>query len=114
MCREEWIEKLENTPWITYIKSLPNKKVLELCKKAHIGCLPTLQDTYGYSTLEMQACGCPVVTTNIRACSEINSDDCGWFVPVKIDNIGGEAILYDKKEKEERKKEIIKGLKCIC
>lgn len=113
MCREEWIEKLENTPWITYIKSLPNKKVLELCKKAHIGCLPTLQDTYGYSTLEMQACGCPVVTTNIRACSEINSDDCGWFVPVKIDNIGGEAILYDKKEKEERKKEIIKGLENV-
>ena len=103
-------EKLENTSWITWIKSLPNSEVLKLCKKAHVGCLPTLQDTYGYSTLEMQACGCPVITTNVRACPEINSEECGWIVPIKIDNIGGEAILFNREDRKEREEEIVNGL----
>jgi glycosyltransferase involved in cell wall biosynthesis len=41
--------------------------------------------------LEFQAAGCPVVTTDIRALPEINSDECGWVVPVPKNRLG-EAI----------------------
>lgn len=77
--KKKWEHKLASIPWITWYRSLENRDCLELIKHAHIGVLTTLQDTYGYSTLEMQACGCPVISTNIRACSEINNDNCGWI-----------------------------------
>lgn len=112
--KRRWEDILKKTPWITWIKSLPNEGVLSLCKKAHIGCLPTFQDTYGYSVLEMQACGCPVITTNVRALPEINNMDCGWIVPLAIDNIGGEAILYSDDDKTARKAELLSGLeRCL-
>ena len=105
---------LKNSDWITWFVQLPNEKVLELCKNAHIGCLPTLQDTYGYSILEMQACGLPVITTNVRACPEINNEICGWIVPLTLDNIGGEAIRYTERDRENRKEELLIGLeKCL-
>lgn len=99
--RNYWETVLKDMPWITWIQSLSNDSVLDLCKKSHVGCLPTLQDTYGYSILEMQACGCPVITTDIRACPEINNSSCGWLVCLKKDAIGGEAIQYNESDKEE-------------
>ena len=49
-------------------------------KKSHIGLLPTFGDTYGFSVLEMQACGCPVITSNIFALPEINNSEVGWVI----------------------------------
>lgn len=72
-------QKMKEAEWITYYESLPNAEVLEKAKSAHIGLLPTFADTYGYSVLEMQACGCPVITTDIRALPEINSNLYGWM-----------------------------------
>ena len=108
--KQKWGCKLTSLPWITWYKSLDNSSCLELLKSAHIGVLPTLQDTYGYSTLEMQACGCPVISTNIRACSEINNDDCGWIVPLKKDNIGGEALRRTAEERERCDYELRTGI----
>ena len=62
--------------------SLPNNEVLEVMLKSHVGLLPTWHDTYGYSVLEFQASGCPVISTDVRALPEINNNDCGWVVPV--------------------------------
>ena len=73
---------LASSDWITHYNSLPNAQVLELCKKAHVGLLPSMADTYGYAVLEMQACGCPVITTDIRALPEMNNDECGYLIRV--------------------------------
>lgn len=87
------VEKLinENQDWITYYPSLENAKVLELMKTCHVGLLPTRADTYGYSVLEMQACGLPVITTDVRALPEINNEECGWLIHVPK-NAYGEAF----------------------
>ncbi len=69
-----------NKDWIHYAHSLPNGRVLELMKTCDVGLLPTRADTYGYSVLEMQACGLPVITTDVRALPEINDDKCGWLI----------------------------------
>lgn len=86
-----------NQDWITYYPSLENAKVLELMKTCHVGLLPTRADTYGYSVLEMQACGLPVITTDVRALPEINNDECGWLIHVQK-NACGEAFYATSEE----------------
>ncbi len=71
---------LSSQDWITWHPQLSNENVLALMQKSHLGLLPTWQDTYGYSVLEMQANGCPVLSTNIRSLPEINPSDCGWRI----------------------------------
>ena len=77
---------------ITHYSSLPNSEVIELFKRSHIGLLPTWADTYGYSVLEAQACGCPVISTNIRTLPEINNNKIGWLIDVPKDKFGNGII----------------------
>lgn len=60
--------------------AMPNDKVMQLLQKADVGLLPTWAETYGFSVLEMQSCGCPVITTNVRALPEINPQEAGWLI----------------------------------
>lgn len=87
-----------NSKQITLYRSLPNNKVINILKQSHIGLLPTYADTYGYSVLEAQACGCPVITTDIRALPEINNNDCGWVINVPKD-ASGNGILKTAEER---------------
>jgi glycosyltransferase involved in cell wall biosynthesis len=68
--------------WIDYYFRLPNEQVIEMMRKAHVGLLPTHEDTYGYCVLEFQACGCPVISTNVSALPEINNDQIGWVIEI--------------------------------
>lgn len=95
---EQWRKKLKLTNWITYYERLENNKVIELCQKAHVGFLPTLADTYGFSLLEMQACGCPVVSTDVNALPEINNIETGWICTLPKNKFGD--ILYKTKEEK--------------
>ena len=63
----------KNSSWIEYHETLPNDVVLEKLKKAHVALLPTWMDTFAYSVLECQACGTPVISTSLRALTEVNS-----------------------------------------
>ena len=74
---------LNQADWLEYYEKLPNEEVLKKAKRAHIGLLPTLGDTFGFSVLEMQACGCPVITTDRQALPEINNDRYGWLINTK-------------------------------
>ena len=71
---------LKNQHWITYHESLDNDRVLQLFEDSHLGFLPTWQDTYGYSVLEMQSRGCPVISTGVRSLPEINNEEVGWIL----------------------------------
>lgn len=84
---------------ITYYKSLENPEVLELLKKTDVGLLPTYADTYGYSVLEAQATGCPVITTDIRALPEINNKSIGWIINVPKDEFGNGKLNTDSDRK---------------
>lgn len=59
-------------------------EIKSLLAKTDIGLLPTWADTYGYSVLEFQSYGIPVITTNIRAILEINNDDIGWVIKLPL------------------------------
>jgi glycosyltransferase involved in cell wall biosynthesis len=81
-------EIIDQNEWITHFDHLPNDDVLRLMEKHHVGLLPTWADTYGYSLLEMQATGCPVISTNIRALPEINDNQKGWIIEVPKNSLG--------------------------
>ncbi len=74
--------------WISHYESLPNTAVLTKCKEATVGLFPSVADTYGYAVLEMQAAGCPVVTTNVRAFPETNNEECGWICRIPVNQLG--------------------------
>lgn len=73
----------ENADWIEYHPSLPNEQVLALCKRAHVGLLPTYRDSFGYSVIEMQSCGCTVLSTDIFALPELNNPEIGYVCPIR-------------------------------
>lgn len=90
---------------IKHYQNIPNSEVMELLKSTHVGLLPTYADTYGYSVLEMQAMACPVISTNIRALPEINSNERGWIIEVPKDKYG-EGKYNSKEERAELSRKI--------
>ena len=104
----EWKKIIRRKNWIDYFESLSNDKVLEKCKEANVGLLPSVADTYGYSVLEMQAAGCPVVTTNVRAFPEINNETCGWICRIPVDGFGFCAEKRKSAWSEILEKELVK------
>lgn len=105
------IESLvKDLPCITHFTSLSNEQVMQKFITSHIGLLPTWGDTYGYSVLEMQACGCPVMTTNVRALTEINPSESGWMINVPCNKFK-EIVINSHDDKENVRKAIVSGLK---
>lgn len=109
-----WAKKkiAENSDWITYYPGLPNSETLDLMRKADVGLLPSYADTYGFSVLEFQACGLPVITTDIRALPEINNSTVGWLIKVPR-NALGEALYATVEEREALSQAIRAGLEQI-
>ena len=104
---QEWLRQQD---WITWHEQLSNEKVLELMQESHLGLLPTWQDTYGYSVLEMQANGCPVLTTSIRSLPEINPDEVGWRIE-HATNVWGEWSEWPKTRDSFISQELTNALK---
>ena len=102
----------ENADWIEWYPQLPNAEVLELLKRTDVGLLPSYADTYGLSVLEAQACGKPVITTDIRALPEINPETAGWLIKVPKNELG-EALYITPEERAELSNAIQTGLEAI-
>lgn len=102
----------DHPDWIEHYESLPHDTVMELIKTCDVGLLPTYADTYGFSVLEAQACGLPVISTDVRALPEINNTDAGWLIRVPKNDLG--EALYDTPEERERlSQQIQSGLEAI-
>lgn len=96
------VKKIEKYSWINYYSRLDNSDVLEIAKNSDVGLLPSLAETYGYSALELMACGCPVVTTNIRAFNEINNESRGWVCDLEPNKYGEK--IYANLSPDQKKK----------
>lgn len=83
----------ENKDWIEYYDRLPNLDVLDKMKQAHVCLLPTWMDTFAYSVLEAQACGTPVISTSLRALTEINDESVGWLIDVPVNRLNNPLHL---------------------
>ena len=93
---------MDQADWLEYHEKVTNEEVLQFAKRAHVGLLPTMGDTFGFSVLEMQACGCPVITTDRQALPEINNDQCGWVIDTKdIPLLHGDDFAYYTRDEVE-------------
>ena len=84
---------------IHILGSIKNEQVLQVLCNSHVALLPSYADTYGYFVLEAQACGCPVISTDIRALPEINNNECGWVINVPKDE-NGNAIINTREQRQ--------------
>ena len=101
------IEK--NKDWIEYYDRLSNTEVLEKMKKAHVCLLPTWMDTFAYSVLEAQACGTPVISTSLRALTEINNENVGWLIDVPVNRLNNPLHLT-KEQQDIFSEKLLNGL----
>ena len=100
----------KNSSWIDYYPFLPNSEVIEKIKHAHVALLPTWMDTFGYSVLECQACGTPVISTSLRALTEINDETVGWLIKVPVNRLNN-PIHVTKEEQDVFSKCLLEGLR---
>lgn len=91
-------------------QSMENKALLALFARSDAGLLPTWQETYGFSVLEMQASGCPVITSNVRALPEINPASAGWLLEHPLDD-DREFAINSLQDKEQIRQSLIEQLK---
>lgn len=106
-------EKIKsNQDWIEYYEVIPNQQVLELLLTCDVGLLPTYADTFGFSVLEAQSAGCPVISTDVRALPEINNTDVGWLINVPKNELG-EAYYQTPEERQILSERIQSGLEHI-
>lgn len=105
-------DKIYQSEKITLIKQVENPILLQMMKETDVGLLPTWADTYGYSVLEFQASGCPVITTNIRALPEINNEELGWMINLETDHFK-EIRILNEEEKNKHRIELQRQLKFI-
>lgn len=88
-----------NRDWIEFYDHLPNSLVLEKMKQAHVCLLPTWMDTFAYSVLESQACGTPVISTSLRALTEINNEEVGWLIDVPVNRLNNPLHLTHEQQR---------------
>ena len=103
----------ENAEWVRHYDFLEPTEVHRLMETVDVGLLPSHAETYGYSVLEFQAHGVPVVTTNIRAFPEINTEACGWVIKVETNSVG-EAFYETEKQRQSLSSSIEEQLLHIC
>lgn len=95
----------ENKRFINHVPFMNNAKVIELFKRTDVMLLPSYGESYGYVVLEAQACGTPVVTTNMPPFTEFNNNEVGWLCDVPL--VFREGIYDSDVESTE-------GLKAFC
>jgi len=100
----------QNSEWIDHYPELKPEEVEKKMLACDVGLLPSYAETYGYSVLEFQAAGRPVITTNVRAFPEINNSQCGWIIPVEKREVGGEAFFKTQDERRALSDAIRSGL----
>ena len=97
----------ESKDWLHIHKPMAYSACIDMMKSSHVGLLTTWADTLGFSSLDTQAAGFPIITTNVRAQPEVNPH--GWMVNLPL-NYAGEVGLKSREQKEEVRKIFVNQL----
>jgi glycosyltransferase involved in cell wall biosynthesis len=96
----QYITDLNLNEYIEVITYIPNHKMAELYRQAHVFVFPSVWEGMPKVILEAMACGCPVVATDIPGCRELVMDGkSGFLVPVGRPDRLRDALqsLYENK-----------------
>lgn len=94
---------------IKIFNELSHQEVMQLITSCNVGLLPTYLDSYGYSVLEFFSYGLPVITTNINALIEINSQERGWIIDMPLVDRGHgiKRILRNSLEERQQSSDML-------
>lgn len=85
----KYMQLSNGLPNVTFHGTLANARVVELVKTSHFLLLPTVSDSFGFSTLEAMAQYTPVIATSQGALPEFVSDkQNGFLLPLDVDEYG--------------------------
>lgn len=105
----KFLEKYKNHPRIHTLGYVNNGDLVILTNLSTIVLLPSFYEGFGFPILEGQACGTPVITSNISSMPELASEAALLVDPYNVDEMV-DAILKIKKNPALRQKLIRKGL----
>ena len=77
---------IESLSEVTWHGKQPHDVVINVFQESHIGVLPSYIETYGYTVLEAQACGCATITSDVKAFPDINPNLVGWQIKISGDD----------------------------
>lgn len=100
------IEK--NNDKIKFLGRVDDKYLVKLYSNAICFVYPSLYEGFGIPPLEAQACGCPIVISNIPVFKEVYGGSALYFNPLSIDDMV-EKIVKIVKDEEFRQKLKEKG-----
>lgn len=91
---------------------IPDEEMPYLYNLADIFMYPSLYEGFGLPILEAQACGCPVIASNVSSIPEVGRDSVLYIDPYKTRDIGDKIMMLVKNE--SLKKDLIrKGFKNV-
>lgn len=82
-----FLERFGKYPLIKMIEFVGNEDLVVVYNLAQVLLLPSFYEGFGLPILEAQACGLPVVTSNISSMPEVGGDGAIYVDPAKPDDI---------------------------
>jgi glycosyltransferase involved in cell wall biosynthesis len=89
-----------------------DEDLVNLYNLADLYLYPSLYEGFGLPILEAQACGCPVLTSNITSCPEVGGKSVFCINPYSVKEIAS-SIIYLTNNKKVKEELIKKGYKNI-
>ncbi|MDD4353778.1 MAG: glycosyltransferase family 1 protein [Candidatus Nanoarchaeia archaeon] len=104
---------IKNNPKIKVLGLVSKEELINLYQHALVGVYPSLYEGFGLPILEAQACGCPVITSNVSSMPEVAGKGALLVNPYSINEITNamKKILKDKKLRGRLIKEGFKNVK---
>lgn len=108
----KFIEKYSLTKRVFILGYIPEEDLINLMNSARAVLLPSFAEGFGLPILEAQACGTPVITSNLSSMAEISDNSALLVNPYNIMEIS-EAIANIVNNDNLRKVYIKKGLENV-
>lgn len=83
----------KNIQNIEFLGRVTEDELLDLYKNAFAFIFPSLYEGFGIPPLEAQACGCPVISSDMSVMPEVLSDSVLYFNPM-VENDLADKIIY--------------------
>jgi glycosyltransferase involved in cell wall biosynthesis len=77
------IAELPQNISVTESGGLPQDEALKRVAQNHFFVLPTMNENFGYACIESLAVGCPNITSDNTAWSDLEEKNAGWRVPLE-------------------------------